>query len=136
VSSLDPDPEGLGGERSPAVVRAPLAGLQVALPSGGNVTLATRADFEYGVMAADRPVSVTFCNSEASGAFGTVGASDADATGRAHGTQFGPGVLAHLPPGSNEIQLPALGPSRFMVVGGMPPGERLVVWWNFVAASG
>jgi hypothetical protein len=52
---------GLGGERSPAVAHAPLAGLEVALhlrwhcPLAGNVTLATRPGSEYGVMVASAP---------------------------------------------------------------------------------
>jgi len=50
-----------------------------------------------------------------------------------------PGLLAHLPPGLSEIRLsPASGRrlARFFVVGGVPFGERLLMWWNFVARSG
>jgi quercetin 2,3-dioxygenase len=27
------------------------------------------------------------------------------------------------------------GPCRFFVIGGVPLGERLIMWWNFVARS-
>jgi hypothetical protein len=45
------------------------------------VTLATRRDFEYGVMAADRPASITVRNYEATGARGDSGVNDASVTG-------------------------------------------------------
>ena len=46
-----------------------------------------------------------------------------------------PGLLAHLPTGSNAIELSAAGLSRFFVVGGLPLGERLIMWWNFVGRT-
>jgi len=123
------------GQRSPAVVHTPLVGLEVALPAGGNVTLATRDDFEYGVMAADGPASVS-----ATGCF-VVGCDDADSgpsagPGPAPGpAAIEPGLLAHLPSGSTSIELSAAGPNRFFVVGGVPLGEQLVMWWNFVGRT-
>jgi redox-sensitive bicupin YhaK (pirin superfamily) len=106
----------LAGERSPAMVHTPLVGLEVALPAGGTVILATREDFEYGVLAADGPATVA-------------------AAGNAGTARIEPGTLAHLSTGNNAIELSAAGPSRFFVVGGTPLGERLVMWWNFVARS-
>ncbi len=123
------------GQRSPAVVHTPLVGLEVALPAGGNVTLATREDFEYGVMAADGPASVS-----ADGCF--VVACDGADSGVADGARAAvgsaaiePGLLAHLPAGSGSIDLSAAGPARFIVVGGAPFGERLVMWWNFLGRT-
>jgi hypothetical protein len=46
-----------------------------------------------------------------------------------------PGQLAHLPAGVPEITLRASGPSRFFIVGGIPFGEKLIMWWNFVART-
>ena len=46
-----------------------------------------------------------------------------------------PGVIAHLRTGSNSIALSAAGPNRFFVIGGLPLGERLIMWWNFVART-
>ena len=100
----------------------------------GNVTLATRADYEYGVMAADGPASVTAGSpvpGEAGDAGGGAGAGGASTAGRAGGAQFEPGMLAHLPTGNNTIELSAVGPNRFFVVGGVPLGEKLIMWWNF-----
>lgn len=118
----------LEGERSPAVVHTPLVGLEVALPAGGTVILATREDFEYGVLAADGPATVTAGR-------GPAPAGGDRATGNARTARIEPGILAHLSTGNNAIELSAADPSRFFVVGGTPLGERLVMWWNFVARS-
>ena len=102
------------GERSPARVFSPLAGFEVAVPGGDDFVLPVREDFEYGVVAVDGSAVVA-------------------------GALVAPGLLAHLPAGLSEIRLsPASGRrlARFFVVGGVPFGERLLMWWNFVARSG
>jgi quercetin 2,3-dioxygenase len=73
--------------------------------------------FEYGVLAADGPAGVA-CPAIAGDP-----------------ARIEPGMLAHLPAGIPSITLSAAGPCRFFVVGGVPLGERLVMWWNFVARS-
>jgi hypothetical protein len=101
------------GERSPAEVFSPLAGYEVAVPGGDDFMLPVREDFEYGVVAADGSAVVG-------------------------GPLIAPGLLAHLPAGQSEIRLSPAGGrrlARFFVVGGVPFGERLLMWWNFVARS-
>ena len=54
------------------------------------------------------------------------------------GALIAPGLLAHLPVGLREIRLSPAGGrrlARFFVIGGVPFGERLLMWWNFVARS-
>jgi redox-sensitive bicupin YhaK (pirin superfamily) len=54
------------------------------------------------------------------------------------GALIAPGLLAHLPAGESEIRLSPAGGrrlARFFVIGGVPFGERLLMWWNFVARS-
>jgi redox-sensitive bicupin YhaK (pirin superfamily) len=102
------------GERSPAGVFSPLSGLEVAVPGGDDFVLPVREDFEYGVVAADSSAVV-------------------------EGTLIAPGLLAHLPVGRPRIRLSPAGGrrlARFFVIGGAPLGERLLMWWNFVARTG
>jgi len=102
------------GERSPAEVFSPLAGLEVAVPGGDDFVLPVQEDFEYGVMAVDGSAVVD-------------------------GALIGPGLLAHLPAGRSQLRLSPEGGrrlARFFVVGGVPFGERLLMWWNFVARTG
>jgi hypothetical protein len=97
--------------------------------------LATQEGFEYGVIAADGPASVSAadcfvvaCDYAGTGVAGGVRATTGPAA-------IEPGLLAHLPAGSTSIELSAAGPNRFFVVGGLPLGERLVMWWNFVGRT-
>jgi quercetin 2,3-dioxygenase len=102
------------GERSPAQVFTPLTGLEVAVPGGDDFVLQVREDFEYAVVAVDGSALVA-------------------------GGLIAPGLLAHLPAGLPEIRFSPAGGrrlARFFVLGGMPFGERLLMWWNFVARSG
>jgi quercetin 2,3-dioxygenase len=73
-----------------------------------------REDFEYGVVAVDGSAVVA-------------------------GALIAPGLLAHLPAGLPEIRFSPAGGrrhARFFVLGGVPFGERLLMWWNFVARTG
>jgi redox-sensitive bicupin YhaK (pirin superfamily) len=102
------------GERSPAEVFSPLSGLEVTVPGGDDFVLPVREDFEYGVVAVDGSAVV-------------------------EGALIAPGLLAHLPAGRPQIRLSPAGGrrlARFFVIGGAPFGERLLMWWNFVARTG
>jgi hypothetical protein len=102
------------GEQSPAEVFTPLSGLEVAVPGGDDFVLPVREDFEYAVVAVDGSALVA-------------------------GALIAPGLLAHLPSGLSEIRLSPAGGrrlARFFVLGGVPFGERLLMWWNFVGRSG
>ena len=41
--------------------------------------------------------------------------------------------MLHLPAGRRELALE--GPGRFLLLGGTPFGEDLLMWWNFVART-
>ena len=106
------------GERSPATVYSPLVGLEVTVAGGQEAVLPLHPEFEHGVIAVDGPASVA-------------------------GASVGPGLMAHLPTGLSSARLLAPPPdgtsggtARFFVAGGEPFGERLVMWWNFVARTG
>jgi redox-sensitive bicupin YhaK (pirin superfamily) len=95
------------GERSPATVYTPLIGLEV---KARDCVITLDPGFEHGVLAADGPATVA-------------------------GAAISPGELAHLPTGLGSVRLTAPEQRRFLIVGGAPLGERLVMWWNFVART-
>jgi quercetin 2,3-dioxygenase len=95
------------GERSPATVYTPLVGLEV---KARDCVITLDPGFEHGVLAADGPATVA-------------------------GATISPGELAHLPTGLSSVRLTAPEQRRFLIVGGAPLGERLVMWWNFVART-
>jgi quercetin 2,3-dioxygenase len=104
------------GERSPAKVYSRLAGLEVRFTDAGEISLPAAEGFEYGVLSADGPATVACPVLKTP-------------------VPIRPGRLAHLPAGVPEITLRAPGPSRFFIIGGIPFGEKLIMWWNFVART-
>ncbi|MDN4472836.1 pirin family protein [Demequina zhanjiangensis] len=97
------------GSRSPVETRTPdLLGAELLLAPGAAVTITVRADFEHAVLAEDAEVQV-------------------------NGTTVAHRSLAYVPTGSDTIRL-AAGPdgARLILLGGIPLGERIVMWWNFV----
>ena len=51
------------------------------------------------------------------------------------GVPVGPGDLAYLPPGSDELALTCTVAARALLIGGEPFGEEVAMWWNFVART-
>ncbi|WP_227423185.1 pirin-like C-terminal cupin domain-containing protein [Pengzhenrongella sicca] len=57
---------------------------------------------------------------------------------RVEGTTVAPSSLAYLPPGRSELLLEAGAAddhARIILIGGVPFGEEIVMWWNFVGRS-
>jgi quercetin 2,3-dioxygenase len=97
------------GAVSPARTDTPMMGAEIAL-SGGDATLPLRPEFEYAVVVLDGLVHI--------GAEGV-----------------GPGSLAYLGRGRDELDVSASDPTRLLLLGGEPFGEGVFMWWNFVARS-
>jgi quercetin 2,3-dioxygenase len=49
------------------------------------------------------------------------------------GRVIAPGHLAYLGTGRDEYLLNVLDPTRAILLGGVPFGERVLMWWNLVA---
>ena len=49
------------------------------------------------------------------------------------GTELMPGSMLYLPAGHGAVPLTAAAGTVLMLLGGVPLGERLLMWWNFVA---
>ncbi|PRY14645.1 hypothetical protein CLV37_106204 [Kineococcus rhizosphaerae] len=99
----------LAGVGSPVrTFTAPLLGAEVLLPAGGQVTVDLEPGFEHGVLLDSGALTVD-------------------------GEPLPPAHLAHLPTGRTSATLRAGdGPVRALLIGGVPLGERIVMWWNFV----
>lgn len=94
---------------SPARTDTELVGLDMRLGAAAEIEL--RSDFEYGFVPLDSPVKV----GEAIVESGWLG-------------------LVEAGPDSVRIE-PASSGSRLLVIGGVPLGEKVDMWWNFVARS-
>lgn len=96
-------------ERSTATFDHPAIGLDVQVTA--PTTVETRQDFEYGIVPVDRPIKVEDAIVE-------------------------PGALAVVPPGYEQLRIESRGgQARLMILGGLPLGEEIKMWWNFVART-
>lgn len=99
----------LGDARSSAEFSHPTVGLDITLR--GPTDLPVNTSYEHAVVPVDKPVSVGEDIVE-------------------------PGSLAIVPPGRDSLRLEARSsPARLMVLGGAPLGDRVKMWWNFVART-
>jgi redox-sensitive bicupin YhaK (pirin superfamily) len=99
----------LNGIAAPTTVEHPAVGMDLKLR--GPLEIEAENRFEYAVVPIDRPVKVDDAIAE-------------------------PGSLAVLTPGYNRFRLETQsGPGRLLVLGGLPLGEELKMWWNFVART-
>ncbi|MFC5860480.1 pirin family protein [Agromyces flavus] len=99
---------------APVTVFSPLLGAQVDLPAGGTVDVPLDPGFEHGVLVDAGPAHVE------------VGGADA-------ATEVAWSQLAYLGTGHDRVRLRAdADPVRVVLLGGVPFGEELVMWWNFI----
>ncbi|WP_433254199.1 pirin family protein [Streptosporangium sp. CA-135522] len=96
----------MGGSTSPARTYTPLLGAEVAI-SGGAV-LPLEPDFEHAVVLLSGEVEVG-------------------------GARLDRGELLYL--GSGRRDLRVSGQGRFLLLGGEPFEEEIVMWWNFIGRS-
>lgn len=98
-----------GSETSSAEFEHPAIGLDVTILQRTVIT--TEPGFEYGITPVDRPVKVEDAIVE-------------------------PGSIAFVPAGYDSLHLETRGGrGRLMVLGGLPLGEEVRMWWNFVART-
>ena len=101
---------GLAGVESPARTDSSLVGAELRLHAGvGEIPLVS--SFEYGVVPIDHPIKIDEAIVE-------------------------PGWLGLIDPGRESVRLDG-GPqgATVMLLGGEPLGERIQMWWNFVART-
>ena len=96
------------GQRSAARSEPDLVGVDVRLHGSAPLPLESR--FEYGAIVLEGVVEI-------------------------HGRPLGPGTMAYLSPGRDEMVISSRVASRVIVLGGIPLDEEILMWWNFVARS-
>lgn len=102
----------LAGHRSPVPSFTPLLGAQVDLHPRSELALEVNPAFEHGVLCDRGAVALA-------------------------GTALGIGELGYQGPGRPVLALTNTGdsPARVLLLGGVPFGEELVLWWNFIGRS-
>jgi quercetin 2,3-dioxygenase len=99
----------LDGSASPARRDTDHVGVDLALRAG-DTAVPVVPGFEYALVVTNGAVSV-------------------------EGQTVTPGHLLYLGVGRDELGLRTAEPSRALLLGGIPFGEQLLMWWNFVART-
>ena len=98
----------LEGSTSPVRTFSPLVGAEIVLGGGFAHTFTVDPAFEHGVLVDTGTVEVDGVRGE-----------------RDH--------LLYVPPGAASLTLRAVeDDARVVLIGGLPLGERIVMWWNFI----
>jgi redox-sensitive bicupin YhaK (pirin superfamily) len=100
----------LAGLRSPATTFSDLVGAELAVMDDVSERVRLTPSFEHAVFVTSGAATVA-------------------------GMELAPGSMLYLPPGHERLPLTAAAGTVLMLLGGVPLGERLLMWWNFVART-
>lgn len=98
----------LAGVNSPATMYSPIVGADVHC--GGQLSLPLDSGFDHAVLVLDGGLVID-------------------------GQEIPPGPLGYLGSGRSSLALTALPGTRFILLGGTPFEEELLMWWNFVGRT-
>ncbi|MFF4239903.1 pirin family protein [Actinomadura geliboluensis] len=101
----------LDGAASPGTTFTPIMGADITLDDGADVRIPVDPDFEYAALTMSGRLEV---DSE----------------------RLEPGSMLYLGCGRRELRVRADERGSFLLLGGEPFEEKLVMWWNFVARAG
>ncbi|GGF46489.1 hypothetical protein GCM10010922_22750 [Microbacterium sorbitolivorans] len=98
----------LAGSASPVETRTPdLLGAELVLAPGASATFEVRRDFEFAALAETGDIAV-------------------------NGTPVAHRELGYVPTGSDTLTISSAAGARVILLGGVPFGEQIVMWWNFI----
>ncbi|HUZ56542.1 MAG TPA: pirin family protein [Streptosporangiaceae bacterium] len=100
----------LAGLRSPATTFSYIVGAELAAVRDVRQRIALEPSFEHVVFVTGGTALVS-------------------------GAELSPGSLLYLPPGREDLPVTAATGTAMMLLGGVPLGEPLLMWWNFVART-
>lgn len=100
------------GSSAPVTSYSPLLGAEISIEAGRGLRFPADASYEYGVLVDTGTVAL-------------------------NGTVVHANRLGCLSPGADVIELRAGhdSPARVLLLGGVPLGEQIVMWWNFISRS-
>ena len=100
----------LAGARSPATAFSQIVGAELTARDQARTGLALDREFEHVIFVVDGSAEV-------------------------EGTLLSPGHQLYLRTGRDRVGIAARVGSRLLLLGGVPLGEPLLMWWNFVART-
>jgi quercetin 2,3-dioxygenase len=100
----------LAGARSPAPTFSQIVGAELAAARDASGRIPVAAAHEHVIFVASGSAMV-------------------------EGTVLRPGQLVYLATGRDQVEVSAPAESRVFLLGGVPLGEKLLMWWNFVART-
>ena len=101
----------LAGASSPATTFSPIVGAQLsATGRPASALLPLRPEYEHVIFVANGEAGID-------------------------GVRLHPGQLLYIPTGRHETAVAAPADSTLLLLGGVPLGEPLLMWWNFVART-
>jgi len=95
---------------SPAKVFTELVGAEIDVVAGSEVSIPLNAEFEYGVLLVLGDLSVNV-------------------------TEIPLTNLYYMPAGQDSLEVTSLNGAKFILLGGEPFPEDIVMWWNFIGRS-
>jgi len=95
---------------SPGTTYSDLVGASITMPAGGRDVIATEPDFEYAALVLSGSVVI-----------------DDD--------ELEVGTMLYLGTGRGGLEFSSPRGTEFLLLGGVPFDEQIVMWWNFVGAS-
>jgi len=98
------------GEVSPARKFSELVGVEVNIAPNSEVRIPLRRDFEYGVLLVSGDLEI-----------------DAEALPDAH--------LYYAGTGASHFDLSSTSGAKFVLLGGQPFDEEIIMWWNFIGRT-
>jgi len=100
----------MGDATSDATAFTPLIGADATLQAGRTASLPLDSTFEHAVMVIEGTLDVS-------------------------GVALEPGPLLYLGTGRDSLEVSTRHGSRFVLLGGTPFAEEIIMWWNFVGRT-
>jgi quercetin 2,3-dioxygenase len=122
----------LAGARSPATAFSPIVGAELSATDHKRAMIPLDPAFEHVIFVAAGAAEVGATD---------IGTSIPTDTGSgtgartSDGTALGPGHLLYLGTGREHVEVAAAAGTTVFLLGGVPLGEPLLMWWNFVART-